>query len=106
VAAIVEASVWLWRVLRGALVVQEELIEPSHSLHGFVWQQLRRGSDLSATATKRRQAKNSQCSLQKPSRRAKPEAEVLHREYRRTPSASRHVSHDEPRRMFAHSPEL
>jgi hypothetical protein len=36
VVAIVEAKVWLWKVLRGALVVQEELIEPSHSLHGFV----------------------------------------------------------------------
>src|SRR5206468_12694454 len=64
VDAIVEASVWLWRILRGALVVQEELVEASHSLHGFVWQRLRRGGrrrethlsgmKLSASATKSR----------------------------------------------------
>jgi len=62
VDAIVETSVRLRRVLRGAFVVQEELIEPSHSLHGFVWQQLPRngqgreahlcGSDLSVAAAK------------------------------------------------------
>src|SRR5215471_4363088 len=108
-AAIVEASVWLWRELRGALVVQEELIEAGYGLLGLVGQQLRRngrrrethsfGSALSATASKRREAKNSQRSLQKPSRRAMPEAEDLHLEYRHTSPVSRHFRHDQPRKM-------
>ena len=109
-AAIVEASVRLWRVLCGALVVQEELMEASDRLHGFVWQQLRRrretalcGTDLSATATKSRQAKKNQRFLQELSRRAKPETtEDLRRQYRHVASAFPEL---QPRRSTSTRPE-
>jgi len=70
VKPIVEAGVKLGRVLRSAIVVQEELSEACGNLHEFAWRGLRRdsrsrethlcGMNLPMPATESCEAKNSQ----------------------------------------------